>query len=343
MKNAFEIIKGNKKQALIGVIILTILIAMPHIFSSGFSQHVMIMMCIWAILGMGWNFIGGYAGQVSNGHSLYYAFGAYTSAVCVQWFNISPWIGMWIGVIISALIAFLIGKPLLRLRGPIFAIATMAIAESGRIAFINIKQIGGATGMFLYNVNLPAFSFMQFRNNYIYYYVYLTFALLILLLTKVLDKSKFCYYLRAIRGNETAAESIGINTSKYKIMAYMLSAGIVSLAGSLYAQFMLYFDPASIMTLNISMMIVLVAVMGGIGTVVGPVVGAVILTYISEYTRVYLGKFGGLDMIFYGLVVIVIVLFLPNGLVSLKDKFKNIKLSKKKFNGINKIGKEVAK
>lgn len=340
MKDAIGIIKKDKKQLLIGAIVLIFLIVIPHIFSSGFMHHVMIMMCIWSILGMGWNFIGGYAGQVSNGHSLYYAFGAYTSAICVQWFNITPWIGMWIGVLISILIAFLIGKPLLRLKGPIFAIATMAIAESGRIAFINIKQIGGATGIFLYDVSLPAIAFMQFRNNYIYYYVYLGFALLILLLTKILDKSKFCYYLRVIRGNETAAESIGINTSKYKIIAYMLSAGIVSLAGSLYAQFMLYFDPASIMTLNVSMMIVLVTVMGGIGTVYGPVIGAVILTFISEYTRVHLGKYGGLDMIFYGIVVILIVLFLPNGLISLRDiiSFKNKKILK-----FIKIKKEVAR
>lgn len=311
----------DAKKLTIGAVIGILLILLPQVLTGAFSHHVMTMMCIWAILGMGWNFIGGYAGQVSNGHALYYGIGAYTCALSMQWFRLSPWISMWIGVVISALLAAVIGKPLLRFRGPIFSIATMAIAECGRIAFINIKEIGGATGVYFYNANLPAIPSMQFRNSYMYYYVYLIFALAILLLTKILDKSKFCYYLRTIRGNETAAESVGVNTSHYKMLAYMLSAAIVSLAGSLYAQFMLYIDPMQLMTLNVSMMIVLVAVMGGVGTVTGPIIGAVVLTFISESTRVYLGKYGGLDMILYGVLVMVIVLFLPKGLISLKDKF----------------------
>ncbi|MGI6004112.1 MAG: branched-chain amino acid ABC transporter permease [Christensenellales bacterium] len=324
MKNLLKSGKWGAKAATGGAIVLFLML-LPHIFKGAFPHHVMTMMCIWAILGLGWNYIGGYAGQVSNGHALYYGIGAYTCALSMQWLRLSPWISMWLGVALSAAIAAVIGKPLLRFRGPIFAIATMAIAECGRIAFINIREIGGATGVYFYNVNLPAFASMQFRNSYMYYYVYLAFAAGVFLLTKLLDKSKFCYYLRTIRGNETAAESVGINTGRYKMLAYMLSAAIVSLAGSLYAQFMLYIDPMQLMTLNISMMIVLVAVMGGIGTVIGPIIGAVVLTFISEYTRVYLGKYGGLDMILYGALVILIVLFLPKGLISLKDKYADWK------------------
>lgn len=314
----------NRKKTGLTIVISIVVILLPLIFRGAFSHHVLTMMCIWAILGMGWNIIGGYAGQVSNGHALFYGIGAYSCAMFLHWFKLSPWISMWVGVIISVALAAIIGRPLLRLRGPIFSIATMAIAECGRIAFINMKAVGGATGMYIYDASLPRFAFMQFRNSYVYFYVYLAFAAAILLLTKVLDKSKFCYYLRTIRGNETAAESVGINTTKYKMLAYMLSAAIVSLAGSLYAQFMLYIDPKQLMTLNISMMIVLVPIIGGIGTVMGPIVGAVILTSISEYTRVYLGKYGGLDMILYGAIVVVIVLFLPKGLVSLKDKYFNM-------------------
>lgn len=336
MRSLLKTSQWNKKYVMIGAIIGLLMIAMPHIFKGAFSHHVMTMMCIWAILGMGWNFIGGYAGQVSNGHALYYGIGAYTCALCLQWFKLTPWVTMWIGMALSAAIAAVIGKPLLRLRGPIFSIATMAIAECGRIAFINLKQIGGATGVYFYNVKLNPIISMQFRNSYIYYYVYLAFVAAVLLLTKVLDRSKFCYYLRTIRGNESAAESVGIDTGRYKMLAYMLSAAIVSLAGSLYAQFMLYIDPMQLMTLNISMMIVLVTVMGGIGTVTGPLIGAIVLTYISEYTRVYLGKFGGLDMILYGVLVIIIVLFLPKGLISLKDRYYDRKngQAKKKAEGV---------
>ena len=158
-----------------------------------------------------------------------------------------------------------------------------------------------------------------------YYFLFLAFTVAIWFLINWLDKRKFCYYLRAIKGNETAAESIGIDTAKYKMLAYMLSAAIVSLGGSLYGQFMLYIDPSMLMTLQISMMIVLVAVMGGVGTINGPIIGSIVLTFISEFTRVNLGKYGGIDMIVYGILVILIVLFLPGGILSLfKQKPKKL-------------------
>lgn len=309
------------KKILILIGFAAFLIIIPFIFSGEFPHHVMTMMCIWAILGMGWNFIGGYAGQVSNGHSLFYGIGAYSCAIGMSVFKQSPWFTMWVGVAISAIIAFSVGKALLRFRGHVFAIASMAIAECGRIIFLNWNAIGGATGVYFYNPNMNPWMALQFKNSYIYYFVYLAFAMLILLLTKFLDKTKFCYYLRSIKGNEAAAESVGIDTAKYKMLAYILSACIVSLAGSLYAQFILYIDPSILMTLNISMMIVLIAVMGGIGTVWGPIIGSVVLTFISEYTRVKFGsKYSGIDMIIYGMLVIIIVLFLPDGLISLTRK-----------------------
>lgn len=313
----------SRNQLLTWIAAIAAAIAAPLVFTGNFPRHVMTMMVIWTILGIGWNFIGGYAGQISNGHSLFFGLGGYACALSMQWFRLTPWISIWIGVAISVAIAFLIGKPLLRLRDHIFAIATMAVSECARIVFLNTKALGGATGVYFFNQNLDRIYAMQFTNNLQYYYVYLLFALAVLLLTKYLDKSRFCYYLRAIKCNETAAQSIGIDTSKYKMLAYMLSAAIVSLAGSLYAQFLLYIDPSMLMTLKVSMMIVLVAVMGGIGTVIGPVIGAIILTFISEYSRAKLGKFGGFDMVLYGALVILIVLFLPNGVISLIFKNKN--------------------
>jgi branched-chain amino acid transport system permease protein len=311
---------GNKNQLLWTGLAILAAILLPLVLSGNFPRHVMTMIVIWIILGQGWNFIGGYAGQISNGHSLFFGLGAYTCALSMQWFRMTPWISMWFGVLISITIAFLIGKPLLRLKDHIFAIATMAVAECARIIFLNTKLLGGATGVYFYNQNLNKYLAMQFKDNLIYYYVYLFFALAVLALVKYLDKSKFCYYLRAIKGNEVAAQAMGIDTPKYKMLAYMLSAAIVSLGGSLYAQFILYIDPSMLMTLKVSMMIVLVVVMGGLGTVIGPVLGAIILTVISEYSRAKLGKFGGFDMVLYGVLVIFIVLFLPNGILSLMKK-----------------------
>lgn len=290
---------------------------LPLFIKTPFAVHVMILVCIWAIMGMGWNFIGGYAGQVSNGHALFYGIGAYTCAIGMKNFGATPWITMWIGVVISAGTAFVLGAPLLRLKGHYFAVATMAIVECGRIIFLNWGYVGGATGIDFLDKTRPGWYTMQFTSKYPYYYIFLMFAAGVLVIAKVLDRSKFGYYLRAIKANEDSAQSVGINTSRYKLLAFMLSAAIVSLAGSLYANYLQYIDPSVVMPLNVSMMICLVAVMGGIGTVVGPVIGAVVLTVISEYTRASFASISGFDLFLYGVLVILIVLFLPDGLISL--------------------------
>lgn len=314
--------KVSTKKLVLCAGLAALLIVLPLVLNTAFSHHVMTMMCIWALLGMGWNIIGGYAGQISNGHAIYYAFGAYANAMLLQWFNIPPWIAIWIGCLFSASIAFLIGKGLLRFHGHVFAIATMAVAECARLVFINTKAIGGATGVYIFNSKLNSTLYMQFSSTRTYVYLYIVIVFLVLMFVRWLDKTKFCYYLRAINGNETAAESAGIDAARYKLLAYMLSAVIVSFAGGLYMQFMLYTDPSMILTSNISMMIVLVTVMGGVGTVYGPIIGAIVLTFISEYTRVYLSRFGGLDMVIYGLLVILIVLFIPDGLISIPRRIK---------------------
>lgn len=315
-----KILRDNRNWFIGMIICLIAAIIFPQIVRIRFVWNLLSMILVWAIVGMGWNVIGGYCGQVSNGHSLFYGIGAYTVALAGSRFRISPWIAIWIGALLSIIIAYLVGKPLLRLKGHVFAISTMALAECARIIFINWKWCGGATGVYIYSKNVNEWMYMQFKNPLNYYYVFLIFTAAILILIKCLDKSKFFYYLRTIKGNEMAAESVGINAASYKIKAYMLSAAIVSIGGSLYAQFMLYIDPSMLMTLNISMMIVLTAVMGGVGTVLGPILGAVVLTTISEYSRVYLGKFGGLDMILYGVLVILIVLFIPGGILSIAEE-----------------------
>lgn len=313
---------GNNKKWFLGLIAcLIVAILFPQIVRVRFVWNLLSLIMVWAVVGMGWNVIGGYCGQVSNGHSLFYGIGAYTVAITCQYWKISPWISIWIGAVISMVVAFIFGKPLLRLKGHVFAISTMALAECARIIFVNWKWVGGATGVYIYTKGVNEYLYMQFKNPLNYYYVFLIFVVAILVLIKILDKSKFFYYLRTIKGNEMAAESVGIDVAKYKNRAYIMSAAIVSIGGSLYAQFLLYIDPATIMTLNISMMIVLTAVMGGVGTVEGPILGAIVLTTISEYSRVYLGQYGGLDLILYGVLVILIVLFIPGGILSIFNKW----------------------
>ena len=320
----------NKKQLIAMVVILAVALVLPLATSSMFVHNLLILILIWSILGMGWNVIGGFTGQVSNGHCMYYGFGAYSVGLTLQYFGWPPVITIFLGMAFSAAVAWVIGKPVLRLKGHAFAICTMALAECMRYVCVNLKFTNGAKGVSLFQKGLNPVLYLQFKDARVYYYLYLVIMLLVLALIKYLSKSKFFYYLRTIKGNEDAAASVGIDVSKYKVYAYMLSAAIVSLGGSLYAQYILYFDPASMMTLNVSMMIVLVAVMGGIGTVTGPIVGAIVIQCLSEYTRSFLGQYGGLDMVLYGVLVIIIVLFLPGGLLNLPAKIKEARERKAK-------------
>ena len=324
MKKLFQM----KKELIVLFAALVAAIILPLIFKGIFIRNVLILTVIWTIIGSGWNVLGGYAGQVSNGHGMFYGIGAYAVGLMLRDFKLSPWISIWIGVIVSMVIAYIIGWPLLRLKGHYFAIATMALTECMRIVFNNLKYTNGALGVYLYDKELTGFAYMQFTNDLYYYYIFLAFAVAILLLIKYFSKKKLFYYFLTIKGNEDAAASVGIDVAKYKRIAYMLSAGIVSIGGSLYAQYLRYTDPSMTMTLNISMMIVLVTIMGGIGTVIGPVLGAIILSFTSQYTRAFLGQFGGLDLIIYGILVILIILFLPSGLMSIPEKIKHRRMMK---------------
>lgn len=314
------------------ILIMAVLIIAPLFMKRPFQVNVLILSAIWAIMGIGWNFIGGYTGQVSNGHAMFYAIGAYVSALSLHWFKISPWISMWLGVVISMAVAYIIGLPLFRLRGHYFAIATMALVECTRVVFLNWNWIGGSTGISFFEKGLSEWYTLQFVAKEPFYYVALGFMALFIILTKIMEKSKFGYYCRAIKANQDSAESSGVNAARYKLLAYLISAGIVSIGGALYAQYIQYIDPAVLLPLSNSMLIVLVCVMGGIGTVWGPVLGAFLMTAINEYSRSYFAKFSGLNLVIYGVLVIFIVLFIPNGLISLisREKIENMKSKFKK-------------
>ena len=323
MKRLFGDLTTSQK--IIYGILLILFLVLPMTTSSLFIMNLLILIVIWSILGMGWNVMGGFCGQVSNGHSMFYGLGAYAVGLTLQYFKWPPYLTIPLGMVMCAAFAWVLGKPILRLKGHAFSICTMALAECLRYICVNVKFTNGAKGVSMFSKKLNSVLYLQFKDPKIYYYIYLVIMLIVLAVIKILSKSKFFYYLRTIRGNEDAAASVGIDVSKYKIRAYMLSAALVSLGGSLYAQYILYFDPASMMTLNVSMMIVLVAVMGGIGTVMGPILGAIVIECLSEFTRSFLGQYGGLDMVLYGALVIIIVLFLPGGLLSLPGKIKELR------------------
>jgi len=312
----------NKKYIWLGLGAVIFLIY-PLIFTLPFPRHVMIMIFLYATLGLAWNMIGGYAGQISLGHALFFGIGAYTSTLMLMKLGASPWVGMLVGGILSMGVSFIIGYPCFKLAGHYFAIATIAIGEIAQVWMLNWDWAGAAVGLTL-PILPESLINLEFHSTKAPYY-YIAFGLLILglLATYGIDRSKLGYYFKAIKGDLEAARSLGINVTKYKFFALALSAFFTSICGSFYAQYVLFIDPDSVFPLMLSVIVCLVATLGGVGTIWGPVIGAFILIPISEFTRIYLGGGGkGTDLVLYGLLIIIISVYQPFGVIGIAKRFR---------------------
>lgn len=308
----------------IGLIIVAVLFLLfPVFFTLPFPRHVLIMIFLYATMGLAWNLIGGYAGQISLGHAIFFGIGAYTSSLMLMKLWISPWVGMFMGGILSIIVAFIIGYPCFKLAGHYFAIATIAIGEIAQHWMLNWDWAGAAVGLTLPILPECLINLEFHSSKAPYYYIALGILTLAILFTYFVDRSKLGYYFKAIKGDLEAARSLGINVWKYKFYALALSAFLTSLCGSFYAQYVLYIDPDSVFPLMLSIVVCLVATLGGVGTVWGPVIGAFILIPISETTRIYLGGGGkGTDLIIYGLLIMLISIYQPFGVIGIAKRFK---------------------
>ncbi|MCS7175599.1 branched-chain amino acid ABC transporter permease [Pseudothermotoga sp.] len=300
------------------LVILLVLLLLPLIVRNVNFQHVMLMTIIFAGLGEAWNIITGFAGQTSFGHAAFFGIGAYTSTVLFYKFGISPWLGMMLGAVFAGIIAFLVSYPCFRLKGHYFAVATLAVAEIIKQLFVSWDYVEGATGISIPVVPDSLWA-MQFHGSKMPY-ILIAYGLFILTLfvSISIEHNKMGYYLKAIRESHEAAEALGIDTAKYKLLAMIVSSMLTAIFGTLYAQYILYIDPFMVFGLETSMKIVLLTVLGGLGNIYGPIVGAAILIPLSEYTRTYLGGTGkGIDLMIYGVLIMVIVIFEPRGVLGL--------------------------
>lgn len=274
----------------------------------------MILTFLFAMCGVAWNVMGGYAGMFSFGQAAFFGIGAYTSSFLLLTFRVSPWIGLVVGGVISSLLAAAIGYPCSNLRGHYFAIASIAFAEIVRIVFTNWQMVGAAEGLTIPMLKESLANFMFHSSKLPYYYIILAFLLLALAVCRRVSTSKMGYYFRAIKESHEIAQVLGVDVVRYRLYAIMISAFLTSMAGTFYAQYILYIDPDSVMILAISVQIVLVAMLGGASTVLGPVIGAAVLVPLSEYSRAWLGYKGtGMDMIIYGTLITLISMYQPNG------------------------------
>ncbi|MDK2870713.1 MAG: branched-chain amino acid transport system permease protein [bacterium] len=291
---------------------------LPLFFKSVFFYHVLIKTLLYAVMAQAWNIIGGYAGQVSFGHAVFFGIGAYTSTVLLRDFSLTPWLGALAGGIIATLVAALISYPTFKLKGHYFAIATFAIVEIfGELVKV-WDYLEGAIGIDLPVLEEGFYNFMFYKNKLPYLYVILSFFLFVFLLVRKLERMRFGYYLRAIKESQEAAEALGVNSGRYKLYAMMISAFLTALCGTFYAQYVLRVEPSTVMSLDVSIMIVLVCVLGGAGHLWGPFVGAVILVPLSEYTRAIIGGTGkGIDLIIFGFLIMLVSTSQPKGVVGL--------------------------
>ena len=298
-------------------VVIAFAVAFPWIFTGAFYGRMGALVLLYAVSASAWNLIGGYAGQVSVGHAVFFGAGAYMALLVYNIWGLPPLAGVPPGILVSMLIAGVIGVPSFRLRGHYFAMATLAVAELTRIAVANWPLLGAAIGLSGPAVPRTALD-LTFRSSIPYYYILLAVLALLLFVTWRIERTRPGYYLRAIRGNERAARSLGVPVVRYKLYTYMLSAAFTALAGALYVMMIGFIDPQSGFGILISVEMVIMAALGGAGTLFGPLLGAVILVPLNEVTNAQFGGGGtGVTYVIYGGIIILLARFRPGGLIGL--------------------------
>lgn len=299
----------------IGLLGLLSILLVPLAAQSPFVYHLAIQVCVFAGLATAWNIVGGFAGQLSLGHAVFYGIGSYSAGLLVAKFGISPWIGMFAGAAVSAAMALLIAYPTLRLRGPFFSLATIAFLEVVRLLVVHQESwTGGSAGLNVpLQIGLP---WMIFREKWAYLLVAFGFFALALAVSWLIRRSRFGFYLIAVREREDAARAVGVNAVRAKIAAAVISAVLTSLIGSFHGMYLTFLEPSSAFSLEMSIQIAMFALIGGLGTVVGPVIGTVLVLPVAELARGWLSAFGnGTHGFVYGVLLVVVVLYFPRGLV----------------------------
>jgi branched-chain amino acid transport system permease protein len=299
-------------------ILVVAALALPIAVPSAFAIDIFIRVLLFAFVGVAWNLMGGYAKQLSLGHAAYFGLGAYTSTILLIRFDVSPWIGILAGGVVAMLASLPIGALCFRLRGPYFAIATIATAQVLMLLFLKFRDFAwGAEGTTLPNLgNAPLM--MQFDSKAAYYYIALALLALGLAITYWIEHSWIGYYLVAVGEDEDAAEAIGVNASRIKRNIYMVSAFLTALAGTFYIQYIYFIDPNTAFSFNVSVEAALVSIVGGIGTLWGPVVGTVLLETTSALLQSWFGSgHGGVQLTVYSLILIAVILWRPSGLIGL--------------------------
>jgi branched-chain amino acid transport system permease protein len=319
---------GERREAVpvryfIALGIVGVVALLPLVITTPYYVHLLIMVLLYAGLSSAWNLTGGFAGQLSLGHAGFFGIGAYTSTLLFLNFGLSPWFGMFVGMLLAVVAGAAIGYPCFRLRGPFFALATLAFGEVLRVVSISWRELTqGSNGLSI--PFKPGFTNMMWRGKDMFFYVILVYALIAVGIAWKIERSRLGYYLIALKEEDAAARMLGIDTTRCKLYAMLISAALTSVGGVFYAQYVGFIEPYSVFDIMLSVQFALIAIIGGLGTLFGPVLGAFIMIPLSEMLRAAFGGAArGFHLVLYGIILIAAVMLIPQGLApEIRDRYK---------------------
>jgi len=296
----------------------------PLVVRDAYFLDSLVLILLWGALSAAWNVAGGYAGQVSIGHASFFGIGAYSAALMVTRFGLGPWLGMLVGVVLSIGAGFIIGFLSNRLKGPYFALSTIAFSQ---VLLIGVSRWRGFTsgGEGIPVPFRPGFATLGL-GHVGWVYMALAMALVCFAVQVYLERSRIGYQLAGVREDEDAAEALGIATRRLKVAAITLSAALTSIGGSLWAQYVGFVDPTYVFSVDLSVRFALNTIIGGMGTALGPFLGSILITSLETYLRATFAGvkagFTGIYLIIYGTALILVVRFVPEGLAGITTRMR---------------------
>lgn len=330
IRNIFDFSDFPRSDLIIAVFAAGLMLVFPVFPHSSFAMSTMIQFLMFSLYGMGWNTIGGYGGQVDLGKAQYLGIGAYTTAVMLIRWNVPFWVSMPVGIGFAVGWSFVIGYPLFKLKGHYFAIATIATSLVLKDLFEVWNFVGAARGLTIPVDRYPPpdFLYLMFRSDTYYYYVILGFFFIGIFYINWFRKSRLGFQLRCIKDNEDVARSLGINVHWAKIKTYAIATAFVGAVGSFHACYIKNIEPEDTMSLDISILIAMMAMLGGAGSLWGPVIGAAILIPLKSYLNEWLGARAGLmgiDLVLYGGIIMLISAAEPRGVWGIVERARRRK------------------
>ncbi len=309
--------RAKSVRILLTAVLIALFLVLP-LFLGPYFLHILIMTFLFAYLARSWDLIGGYAGQFFLGPVAMFGIGGYTSTLLSVHLGLPPWIGMLVGGILASIVGVLLCYISFRcgLTGIYFGLATLTFPEICRVVVLNLNVFGGVNGIlipFSERSPLGALLYMQFEGKAPYYYISFLMMLLSLYVMHRIQKSKSGYYYLALRENEDAAEAVGVDTLKYKLMVTGIGSFFLAVGGTFHAQYLMMVNPDSFFGISFTLEVIIRAIVGGVGTLFGPVIGSFILTPLSDISRAFLGGYRGVHLMLFGAIIIAIIILLPQG------------------------------